>query len=444
MSLYNLLYPDNMGVHHFDGGGTVTPAATSATENTVSNWAAPVVGGIINAAVDYAANPYQVYGGNLVAGASDLQNKAFTGIQQLAQPNAAQTNATTNMQDVYTSAATQPGYVGSDFTKTGNALNQTAYGGGQDYTKVGTASTQPAYAGTKFTSNTAGINNQFDQTALDSYMNPYLSTILNPQLAEARRNAGTTQMKTDADLIRQGAFGGGRQAIAGAENARNLNMNLADITGKGYNTAYTAAQTQYNADQNRLLDALKAAEQSGQYGYTKDAERLAADRTALLDSLKAKELSNQYGYTKDAERLTNDRTALLDSLKAEEQAKQFGSKQGLDYLKLAGDTAQNQGVYGNQLADRALAANLREADLGSIQRDIEQQGLTSDYNLFKEQRDYPKTNIDWLNSIMKNYPMTTTNTYGEPTSMLNSILGGALTGTSILGTAADAVKKLGG
>jgi hypothetical protein len=440
MSLYNLLYPDNMGVQHFDAGGV----ATGVRETTVSDWAAPVVGGIVNAAVDAAANPYQVYGGKTVAGPSALQSSAFSGIQNLTVPNLSQTNATTNMQDVYTSAATQPGYVGSDFTKTGNALNQTAYGGGQDYTKVGTASTQPAYTGTTFTSNTTGINNQFDQNALNSYMNPYLSTILNPQLAEARRNAGTTQMKTDADLIRQGAFGGGRQAIAGAENARNLNMNLADITGKGYNTAYTAAQTQYNADQNRLLDALREKEKSGQYGYTKDAERLAADRTALLDSLKAKESSNQYGYTKDAERLTNDRTALLDSLKADEASRQFGSKQGLDYLKLAGDTAQDQGTYGNQLADRALAANLREADLGSIQRDIDQQGLTSDYNMFKEARDYPKTNIDWLNSVLKQYPMTTTNEYGEPTSAANSILGGALTGIGALGSAADAVKKLGG
>jgi len=351
MSLYNLLYPDNMGVHHFDGGGTVTPVATSATENTVSNWAAPVVGGIVNAAVDVAANPYQVYGGNLVAGASDLQNKAFTGVQQLAQPNASQANAATNMQDVYKSAMIKP-----------------------------------AYTGTTFTSNTTGINNQFDQNALNSYMNPYLSTILNPQLEEAKRQADIQQMKNNAQLIKSNAFGGGAQAIYNAETQRNLGTNLANITGKGYDSAYTQALGQYNADQDRLLKALGE----------------------------------------------------------KQNASEFGEKQGLDYLKLAGDTAQNQGSYGNQLADRQLATNLREADLGSIQRDIEQQGLTSDYNIWKEQRDYPKTNIDWLNSVMKNYPMSTTNTYGEPTSMLNSILGGALTGTSILGTAADAVNKLGG
>jgi len=325
--------------------------ATGVRETTVSDWAAPVVGGIINSAVDYASNPYQIYGGATVAGPSNLQNQAFTGIQNLTVPNAAQTNAGTNFQDVYKSAATQP-----------------------------------AYTGTTFTSNTAGIDSGFGSSDLQNYMNPYLQDILNPQLAAARRNAGTTQMRTDADLIKQGAFGGGRQAIAGAENARNLNMNLADITGKGYNTAYTAAQNQYNADQDRLLKALGAKEESAQ----------------------------------------------------------FASKQGLDYLKLAGETAQDQGTFGNQLADRQLAANLRQADLGSIQRDIEQQGLTSDYNMWKEARDYPKTQIDWLNSVIKNYPMTTTNEYGEPTSAANSILGGALTGIGALGTAADAVNKLNG
>ena len=280
------------------------PAATGVTESTVSNWAAPVVGGIINSAVDYASNPYQVYGGQTVAGPSALQNQAFSGIQNLTVPNAAQTNAATNMQDVYKSAATQP-----------------------------------AYTGTTFTSNTTGINNAFDSNALDQYMNPFLSKILNPQLDEARRNADIQRMKNNAQLIKSNAFGGGAQAIYDTENQRNLQTNLANITGKGYDTAFNSAQTQYNADQDRLLKALGE----------------------------------------------------------KQNASEFGAKQGLDYLKLAGDTAQNQGQFGNQLADRQLAANLRQADLGSIQRDIEQQGLTSDYNMFKEARDYPKNQIDWLN-----------------------------------------------
>jgi hypothetical protein len=338
MSLYNLLYPDNMGVQYFDAGGTVTsPTATGATETTVSNWAAPVVGGIVQRGLEIAGQPYQTYGGVRVAGASDLQKDAFTGIQNLTSPNTAQTNAATNMQDVYKSAATQP-----------------------------------AYTGTTFTSNTTGINNQFDQKALDSYMNPYLSTILNPQLAEARRNAGIEQMKNQVNLIKTGGFGGGGGNLLAAENQRNLGTKLADITGKGYDTAFTAAQTQYNADQNRLLDALKEQEKSGQ----------------------------------------------------------FGSTQGLNYLKEAADIARDQGTFGNQQQQLSLTANKQMADLGDIQRDITQQGLTSDYNVFKEQRDYPKTQLDYLNNLISKYPMTTTNTYGQAGNTAASTIGGLLTAIS--------------
>ena len=323
------------------------PVATGATEETVSNYAAPVVGGIINAAVDYAANPYQVYGGQTVAGPSNLQNQAFSGIQNLTLPNTSQANAATNLQNTYQSATTQP-----------------------------------AYSGTTFTSNTSGINDQFGSGNLTNYMNPYLQNILNPQLEEARRQAQITQNQNNAQMTQAGAFGGGRQAILNAETQRNLGTNLANITGKGYDTAYTQALGQYNTDQDRLLKALGAKEQSGQ----------------------------------------------------------FGAQQGLNYLKEAADLAQSQGQFGNQQADKDLAVNLRQADLGSIQRDIEQQGLTSDYNMFKEQRDYPKNQIEFLNSIMKTYPMKTTNTYGEPTSAANSVVGGILSGLSV----ADRIKRLSG
>jgi hypothetical protein len=325
-----------MGIRYFDAGG-VAPAATGATETTVSDWAAPLVGGVIQRGLDIASTPYQVYGGNKVAGSSDLQNSAFSGIQGLTQPNSVQTNATNTFNNVAQSALTQP-----------------------------------AYQGTTFTSNTSGISNGFDSAALNQYMNPYLQDILNPQLAQARRNASLTQMKDAGALTKAGAFGGSRQALVGAENSRNMNMNLADITGKGYDSAFKAAQGQFNSDQDRLLKALQSQEQSGQ----------------------------------------------------------FGAKQGLEYLTLAGNTAASEGAFGNNLAQNQLAANRQEAELGGVQRGITQAGLDSDYADFKEQRDYPKTQLDYFNNLISKYPMTTTNQYGEGTNGAASILGGGITALS--------------
>ena len=58
----------------------MTTIATGTVENTVSDWAAPIVGGLMSAAVDTAGQDYQVYGAPKVAATSDLQSKAFTGI----------------------------------------------------------------------------------------------------------------------------------------------------------------------------------------------------------------------------------------------------------------------------------------------------------------------------------------------------------------------------
>jgi hypothetical protein len=101
----------------------------------------------------------------------------------------------------------------------------------------------------------------FGTAQAQQYMNPYLQASLDPQLAEARRQSQITAQNNAASMTKAGAFGGGRQAIMSSENDRNLGTNLANITGAGYNTAYTNAMGQFNADQNRLA-------QESQFGAT--------------------------------------------------------------------------------------------------------------------------------------------------------------------------------
>jgi hypothetical protein len=84
-------------------------------------------------------------------------------------------------------------------------------------------------------------------------MNPYLDKILDPQLAAARRQSQITQQQNAAKMTQAGAFGGGRQAILDAETQRNLADTQANITGQGYNTAFSNAMAQFNADQQRKM-----------------------------------------------------------------------------------------------------------------------------------------------------------------------------------------------
>ncbi len=187
----------------FTSGGVTGPASDTTTAGALAPWAGDYVTNMLGQGQALANQPYQAYKGPLTAGASDLQQQAFAGASNLASTG---------------------------------------------------------YTPTEFTSGT------FDTTAAQKYMNPYLSTALDPQLKELQRQSDIQRLGDSARLAKAGAFGGGRQAIMESEARRNLldKQNLA--IGQGYQTAYDKAMQQFNADQNRGLDTQKASEQSRQYG----------------------------------------------------------------------------------------------------------------------------------------------------------------------------------
>jgi hypothetical protein len=176
----------------------------TGTESSLSSWAGPYVTQMLGQGQALAQMPYQQYSGPLTAGASNLQNQAFSGLAGLTLPTTAQTSYT-------------PG----------------------SFTTAGTAA---------------------------SYMSPYLTAALEPQMAEARRQAEISRVNNAGRMTRAGAYGGGRQAIMESEMDRNLTRNLADITGRGYQDAFTAAQNQFNTEEARRMAATGQAQQYGLAG----------------------------------------------------------------------------------------------------------------------------------------------------------------------------------
>jgi hypothetical protein len=94
-------------------------------------------------------------------------------------------------------------------------------------------------------------------------MNPYLMASLNPQLDEARRQSEIDRVANAGRMTKAGSFGGSRQALMDMENTRNLQSNLANITGQGYATAYDKAREQFNTEQGRGMEAQNMANQYG-------------------------------------------------------------------------------------------------------------------------------------------------------------------------------------
>ena len=129
---------------------------------------------------------------------------------------------------------------------------------------------------------TAPQASQQPSNIAQSYMNPYLQSVLNPQMDELRRQNEITNMQANAKLTGAGAFGGGRQAIMNAENARNLMQEQNKTVGQGYASAYDKAMGQFNTEQGQSKDLVNMLANAGQAERGIEQEGITADYNEFL------------------------------------------------------------------------------------------------------------------------------------------------------------------
>lgn len=224
-------------VKRYQTGGTTTTAspttpaaATNAgitgTESNLSTWAGPYVTDMLAKGQALSEMPFEQYQGPLTAGPSALQQKVFSGLE-----------------------GTQfPGQLGQTFS---TATAPTIGGGGQPTGPQGLAA---------------------------SYMNPYLQSVLTPQLDEMRRQAQINQLQGLGQFTKSGAFGGGRQAIMESETARNLAQEQNKAIGQAYASAFDKGREQFNTEQQQAKTLADLMSQQGQTQRGIAAEDVAAQK----------------------------------------------------------------------------------------------------------------------------------------------------------------------
>jgi len=203
-----------------------------AEESSLSSWAGPYVTQMLGKGAALANLPYTPYEGPLSAGPSALQSQAFQGLGALQMPG-----------------SQAMAYNPMSFT-------------GEAYAPP----TAAQAAGGQF-----GVTTPASGNVVQQYMTPYLQASLDPQLAAARRQAEIQAQQLQSQYGRAGAYGGSRQGVAEAELQRGLLDRMDAITGQGYDKAFTAAQGQFNTEEDRRMAAAKQAQ-----GYGLDV--LAAQR----------------------------------------------------------------------------------------------------------------------------------------------------------------------
>jgi len=136
-----------------------------------------------------------------------------------------------------------------------------------------------------------------DFGTVQSYMNPYINSVMNQQSDEARRQAAITQTGINSQATQQNAFGGSRSAIMGAENNRNLGTTLANIQSAGLNRAYDNAMNQQIQAGRYGLDVYGA--QLGAGGQQRGIEQQGIDARRAQFEAQAADPYKRIQFAKD-------------------------------------------------------------------------------------------------------------------------------------------------
>jgi hypothetical protein len=187
----------------------------------------------------------------------------------------------------------------------------------------------------------------FDAPAASYYMSPYQSNVTDIAVREAERKAAMDKTAGALGSIGRGTFGGARQALLQAEQGRNTMQTIGDIRAKGQQEAFMNAQSQFERDQARRMQAAQLGQQAQQFqaGLGKDI--------GLAGMMAGIDTSGKLGALGTAEQ-----TANLERLKA--QAATEGEKQAL-----------------------------------------QQQINDMKYQIFQEQKDFQRNQLEYLSNILR-------------------------------------------
>ena len=199
-------------------GGSTPSTQTTISKTELPAWLEDVTKANIAKATEVADRPYEAYGGQLTAGFSPEQERAFqfgmSGVGQQAPM----------FQSAQEAAAGVAGY-------------------------------QPQ--------NVAAQN--FLQGNIGDYMNPYIQNVENRAIENAQRSAQMNINQLGASAARTGSFGsrlGVAEGVAAAEAARGVG----DLSAQLRSQAFQQAQGTMSGDQARALQAAIANQAAGLQG----------------------------------------------------------------------------------------------------------------------------------------------------------------------------------
>jgi hypothetical protein len=390
-------------------GGGGKPTQSSQTTTSIPEYARPYVEntlGQAQALTNINDNPYQPYKGQMVAGFTPMQSQGMAAIGDMKP--AAQIAMGTDWANKGSAGGIESAPIAYDYGAQGSQAGQTGLqigtSGGLEY---GGRATDLAGANVGIGAAGMGAGMGYGQqaqnpNAVQGYMNPYLQSSLQPQLAEMQRQYGISGTQQQSNATKAGAFGGSREALMASENQRNKNIAMNQTIGQGYNTAYDVANRNMQAGASLGMQGAQSGLAGLQGANQSYATGLQGVNTALAGT---------------AQGMQGAQTGLQGVAGA--QAGYGLAIQGANTLNNLANTQYNQEMG---IAQAQMGA-------GAQQQQLQQQGLNTDYNQYQQQLQYPYQQLSFMQGMYAGLPMQNQaqSMYQNP-SMVSQVAG--------LGTAA--------
>jgi len=234
--------------------------------------------------------------------------------------------------------------------------------------------TQLEGTGTKFTP---------DQT--QAFMNQYEDAAVQQALADIARQGEIQQQNVAFQAEQAGAFGGGRQAVAEQELARNVleqqGRTAAQMRAAGFESASDRAQQAFEQSQARQQNVAQLTGQLGQAGVGASAQ--AAQAAGQL-GLSAEELAQrgalqgaQLGLSAEQFAAANAQSIAQTGLNIE----QLAAQTGMNAQQLAGQMANQAGQLGLQAGQMQMAGAETAGQMGAQAGQMQMAGAQQAGNL---------------------------------------------------------------
>lgn len=349
------------------GGG---PTQSTVTQSNLPEYAKPYYKNLMNRAQRESTTDYQRYKGDRIA---DMDASTNTALNQATAFGNSQVGGANSIGDI-NNVASKAGNLSYDPS---NYMSQQMGFGVNGLDRVGTS--------------------DFDQSAAQKYMSPYMDAVVNRAQSNAQETFNQQQAQRNLGAAKAGSFGGSRAAVQNSIANNQLNNQMTDIFVNGQQSAFENAQSQFNTDRARDLQA-----------------QTQNQNTALT-----------YGQSNQG--------AALDAAKLNEQSRQFGSNLGLQGLDLQRQAAMDRmNVYGQQ-DDMTQARIQAMLGAGQTREEYGQKELDQKYANFVNQRDSERQNLQFLSSILQGVPISANREVMSSTSQ-NNLAGmlGSLGGLSSL------------